>query len=77
MLYPSMKELLKNVENRYLLVNVTAMRAREVVEDAERDSERLEQKPVKIAINEIADGKLSGSLKDGQISSAREQNESF
>jgi DNA-directed RNA polymerase omega subunit len=72
-----MKELLKNIDNRYLLVNVAAKRAREVAEDAEASGDRLDEKPVKIAINEIAAGRLSGSLKAGQRSSAGEQVETF
>jgi len=72
MLYPSMKQLLKNIDNRYLLVNVASKRAREIAEDAEDKGERLDQKPVKIAINEIAEGRLSGSLKGGQVSSAEQ-----
>ena len=35
MLHPSMTELLEKVDNRYLLVNVAAKRAREIAEDAE------------------------------------------
>jgi DNA-directed RNA polymerase subunit K/omega len=43
-----------------------------VAEEAENRGETLEQKPVKIAINEIADGRLSGSLKGGQVSAAEQ-----
>lgn len=70
MLYPSMKQLLKNIDNRYLLVNITSKRAREVAEEAEAMGEHLDQKPVKIAINEIAEGRLSGSLKAGRVSAS-------
>jgi DNA-directed RNA polymerase subunit omega len=59
MLYPSMKTLLKEIENRYLLVNVVARRAREIAEEAEEKGEPLEDKPVTLAIDEIADGKLT------------------
>jgi len=72
MLYPSMSDLLKNIDNRYLLVNITATRAREVAERAEERKEKLVEKPVKIAINEIAAGKLSGSLKEGFVGSAEQ-----
>ncbi len=58
MLYPAMSELLKHVNNRYLLVNVVANRAREIAADAEEEGISMEQKPVSIAIQEIADGKL-------------------
>ncbi|MDL2273670.1 DNA-directed RNA polymerase subunit omega [Oscillospiraceae bacterium OttesenSCG-928-G22] len=70
MLYPSMPELLKNIDNQYLLVNVAAKRAREIAQIAEDMGDPLTEKPVKIAINEIASGKLSGSLKEGMVSSA-------
>ena len=58
MLYPSLNHLLTRIKSRYLLVNVTARRAREISEDAEREELRLDEKPVKLAISEIADGKL-------------------
>lgn len=70
MLYPSIKKLLTNIENRYLLVNIASKRARDISDEADEAGELLDQKPVKLAINEIADGVLSGSLKDGQVSSA-------
>ncbi len=69
MLYPAIKDLLKNIDNRYLLVNVTAKRAREISDEAEENMEKLGEKPVKLAINEIAEGKLSGKMKEGIVSS--------
>ena len=63
MLHPSMSELLEKVDNRYLLVNVAAKRAREIAQDAEDEGEQLNEKPVSLAIQEIADGKLkAGSV---------------
>lgn len=64
MLYPPMSELLKNVESRYLLVNVVARRARQISIEAEQEGYALEDKPVTLAIREVADGKLTASLKD-------------
>lgn len=64
MLYPAMSELLKNVNSRYLLVNVIARRARQISIEAEMNHESLEDKPVTIAIHEVADGKLKARLKD-------------
>lgn len=58
MLYPSMNELLDKVNSRYLLVNVIARRAREVASYAEEHEEPLDEKPVSVAIKEIADGTL-------------------
>ena len=64
MLYPPMSDLLKNVESRYLLVNVVARRARQISIEAEQEGYALEEKPVTLAIREVADGKLTASLKD-------------
>lgn len=64
MLYPPVADLLKNVNSRYLLVNVVAQRARQIAQEAEEQQEELPQKPVTIAIQEVADGKLSATLKD-------------
>ena len=64
MLYPPVADLLKNVSSRYLLVNVVASRARQSAEEAEELQEELTEKPVTLAIREVADGQLSASLKD-------------
>lgn len=64
MLYPPVADLLKNVDSRYLLVNVVATRARQIAAEAEEFQEELPEKPVTMAIQEVADGKLSASLKD-------------
>lgn len=64
MLYPPVADLLKDVESRYLLVNVVAHRARQIAAEAEELHEDLPEKPVTMAIQEVADGKLSAGLKD-------------
>ena len=64
MLYPPVADLLKNVDSRYLLVNVVAHRARQIAVEAEAFQEELPEKPVTLAIQEVADGKLSASLKE-------------
>ena len=64
MLYPPVADLLKNVDSRYLLVNVVAQRARQIAVEAETFKEELPEKPVTMAIWEVAEGKLSASLKD-------------
>ena len=64
MLYPPVADLLKDVESRYLLVNVVAQRARQIAEDAETYHEELTEKPVTLAIREVAEGKLSATLKE-------------
>lgn len=59
MLKPAMKELLEQVPSRYELVNVVAHRARQIAREAEIEGEPLQAKPVSIAIQEVADGKLA------------------
>ena len=59
MLYPAMNKLTANVPNRYLLVNVVARRARQIAQEAEDNGEKMDVKPVTLAIHEVADGKLS------------------
>ena len=64
MLYPPVADLLKNVDSRYLLVNVGAHRARQIAAEAEAFQEELPEKPVTLAIREVAAGELSGSVKE-------------
>ena len=64
MLYPPVADMLKNVDSRYLLVNVVAQRARQIAEEAEEFQEDLPEKPVTLAIREVAEGKLTATLKD-------------
>ena len=64
MLYPPVANMLKNVSSRYLLVNVVAQRARKIAEEAEILQEELPEKPVTLAIREVAAGELTATLKD-------------
>ncbi|MBE6941806.1 MAG: DNA-directed RNA polymerase subunit omega [Ruminococcaceae bacterium] len=64
MLYPPVADLLKDVKSRYLLVNVVAQRARQIAEEAEEFGEELTEKPVTLAIREVAEGKLTATLKE-------------
>lgn len=64
MLYPPVSELLKTVDSRYLLVNVVARRARQISIEADEAHVALQEKPVTMAIQEVADGKLSACLKE-------------
>ena len=64
MLYPPVADMLKNVESRYLLVNVVAHRARQIAAEAEAFQEELPDKPVTLAIREVAAGELTASIKD-------------
>ena len=64
MLYPPVADMLKNVDSRYLLVNVVAQRARQISTEAMAFQEELPEKPVTLAIREVAEGKLTATLKD-------------
>ena len=65
MLEPPMNKLLKQVPSRYMLVNVVAQRARQIATEAEEAELSLEDKPVTIAIREVADGHLH--VEDGGV----------
>ncbi|MBP3673700.1 MAG: DNA-directed RNA polymerase subunit omega [Oscillospiraceae bacterium] len=64
MLYPPVADMLKNVDSRYLLVNVVAHRARQIAAEAEAFQEELPEKPVTLAIQEVAAGDLTATIKD-------------
>ncbi|MBE6973066.1 MAG: DNA-directed RNA polymerase subunit omega [Ruminococcaceae bacterium] len=59
MLEPPMKDLLTQVPSRYELVNVVACRARQIASEAEEAGIPLEDKPVSMAIREIASGEAN------------------
>ena len=58
LLYPPMKELLDRVPSRYMLVNIVASRARKISTESEVSGVPLTEKPVSLAVQEIADDKL-------------------
>jgi len=62
MLYPSLQSLLKQVNSRYLLVNIIARRARDISASAADRDDLRDEKPVSIAIEEIAAGELRVSI---------------
>ena len=64
MLYPPVADMLKYVDSRYLLVNVVAQRARTIAAEAEAFQEELPEKPVTLAIREVAAGDRSATIKD-------------
>lgn len=64
MLYPAMSELLRHIDSRYLMVNVVARRARQISIEAEQYHEKLSDKPVTLAIREVAEGKLEAAICD-------------
>lgn len=64
MLYPPVADMLKHVGSRYLLVNVVARRARQIASEADMLGEELTEKPVTLAIREVAAGELTADLKE-------------
>lgn len=68
MLYPAMDKLTSYVPNRYMLVNVVARRARQIAELAEEMGEPLNEKPVTLAIHEVAEGRLEAGGADPEES---------
>ena len=64
MLYPAMNKLTAHVPNRYLLVNVVARRARQIAQEANEFGEDLPDKPVTMAIREVAAGELTATIKE-------------
>ena len=67
MLYPAMNKLTQYIPNRYMMVNVVARRARQIAIEAQRRDEPLDEKPVTLAINEVAEGKFDASTIDSSI----------
>lgn len=58
LLYPPMNELLNRVPSRYMLVNIAANRARKISSESQTSGVSLTEKPVSLAVQEIASGKL-------------------
>ena len=61
MLYPAMNKLTEYIPNRYMMVT---RRARQIADEAEETGEHLTEKPVTLAIQEVADGKLDARNMD-------------
>lgn len=58
MLKPSMQDLMNRVNNRYLLVNLAAQRARDISSNEENAEAQPDEKPIKIALDEICADKI-------------------
>ena len=67
MLYPAMNKLNEYIPNRYMMVNVVARRARQIALEAENNGQILEDKPVTMASNEVAEGLFDASTIDTVI----------
>ncbi len=59
MLNPSIGKLISRKESRYAIVMAVAKRAREIAEQNEESEIQTIEKPVDIALDEIAGGKYS------------------
>ena len=61
---PSINEVLAKIDNRYYLVRTVAKRARQIVDGSESyvDSKVNKGKPVMLATEEIAEGKITYRL---------------
>ena len=67
MLYPPVSKLLEHVDSRYLLVNVVAHRARQISIESQITETPLTEKPVTLAIREVADGELVAKVKEDYL----------
>ena len=56
---PTVLQLLKHVENRYVLVTATAKRARQIAAGSKPLNTKEESSPVSIAADEIEEGKVT------------------
>ena len=59
MLEHAMKDLLTHIDNRYMLVNIAAKRARDIAINAEINEVSLSEKPVTLALFDIIEDKVS------------------
>ncbi|MCL1819057.1 MAG: DNA-directed RNA polymerase subunit omega [Oscillospiraceae bacterium] len=59
MLEPSVKELMNVIPERFYLVNIAAQRARVIADEADERGVQLREKPISLAIQDIASGRLT------------------
>ena len=77
---PSINEVLNQIDNRYYLVGTVAKRAREIIDGADIyvANKQRETKPVSLATQEVAEGKISYRLltqEEIEMEQAMQQNE--
>ena len=80
MIKPSINEVLNKIDNRYYLVGTVAKRAREIIDgsDIYVANKQRETKPVSLATQEVAEGKISYRLltqEEIEMEQAMQQNE--
>lgn len=61
MIFPSLSDLMKNVDSKYTLAVIVAKRARQLTEGASKLVKHNSDKPVTIAIYEVYEGKITYS----------------
>lgn len=59
MIFPSLSDLMKNMDSKYTLVVTVAKRARQLVDGASKLVKCNADKPVTIAINEVYEEKIT------------------
>ena len=64
MAFPSLEEALNKVSNRYLLVVLSAKRARQLNRGASARVESKHKKPTSVALEEVANAKVGYRLKE-------------
>ena len=67
MLRPSMNEILERKQDCYTFVVAVARRAREIADSSEEKHEILEMKPVKMSVDEFADGRAKLNINHGEL----------
>jgi len=64
MAFPSLEHALNHVSNRYLLVVLSAKRARQINRGAPARVETRHKKPTSVALQEVGAGKVEYRVKD-------------
>lgn len=59
MIYPTLAQLLEKVDSKYTLVTAVSKRAREIVDGSPKLVDIKSNKPVTIAVNEIAQSQIT------------------
>ena len=77
MLYPAVNELNELVDSRYTLCILAAKRARDIIDGKPILTEVPAERPVSLATNEIAEGKITFSRIDLDKVEAEQRSEDF
>ncbi len=77
MLYPSINDLLKKADSRYTLVMMASKRARQLVDGDTPNVDEKSNKPVSIAIHEIAQDKIGYTRASKENMDEQEAEENF